>query len=124
MSKTTVLKLEGKAWSTFLEVELAPQTKILYSRWIKIFMDHSKVMEPDKLLELSTVHQIEDKVIEWLGVLKDSGKASATMRTALTCVVFFYSCNRVKLDSKFIARGIPRGRVCLIAALQKRRLLQ
>lgn len=55
MSKTTVLKLEGKAWSTFLEVELASQTKILYDRWINIFMDHCKVMEPDKLLELGTM---------------------------------------------------------------------
>ncbi|MGH9991619.1 MAG: hypothetical protein ACREAZ_03125 [Nitrososphaera sp.] len=105
---STTLKLEGKAWSTFLDVELAPQTKNLYSRWIQIFMQYCKVNEPNKLLELGTIQQIEDMVIEWLGALKDSGKASATMRTALACVVFFYSCNRVKLDSKFIGRRIPK----------------
>jgi hypothetical protein len=107
MSNAT-LKLEGKAWSTFLDVELAPQTKQLYSRWIQNFMEYCKTMEPDKLLKLGTVRQIEDRVIAWLGSLKDSGKATATMRTALACVVFFYSSNRVKLDSKFIARRIPK----------------
>ena len=30
------------------------------------------------------------------------------MRTALACVVFFYSCNRIKLDGKFISRRIPK----------------
>lgn len=107
MSETR-LKLEGKAWSTSLDVELAPQTKNLYSRWIQNFMKHCEVKEPDKLLELGTVQQVEDKVIAWLGVLKDSAKASSTMRTALACIVFFYSCNRVKLDGKFIARRIPK----------------
>jgi hypothetical protein len=107
MSDTT-LKLEGKSWSTFLDVELAAQTKALYSRWVQVFMEYCKVTEPDKLLKLGTLRKTEDKVIEWLGTLKDAGKASATMRTALACVVFFYSCNRVKLDSKFIARRIPR----------------
>jgi len=106
------LKLEGKAWSSFQDVELAPQTKKLYSWWIENFMGFCKVKNPDKLLEFGTskkaVHQIEDKVIAWLGVLKDSGKASATMRTALACVVLFYSCNRVKLDNKFISRRIPK----------------
>lgn len=104
----TSLKLEGKAWNTFLDVELAPQTKVLYRRWIQFFMKHCEVCEPDKLLELGTVHQIEDKIIGWLGALKDSGKATATMRTALACIIFFYSCNRIKLDSKFIARRIPK----------------
>ena len=36
----TELTFEGKTWSTFLDVELAPPTKSLYSWWIKIFMDH------------------------------------------------------------------------------------
>jgi integrase len=111
MSNTT-LKLEGKAWSTFLDVELAPQTKQLYGRWVQNFMEYCKVKNPDKLLELGSgkkaVQQIEDKVIAWLGALKDSGKATATMRTALACVVFFYSCNRIKVDGKFIARRIPK----------------
>jgi hypothetical protein len=102
------LKLEGKAWDNFLDVELAPQTKILYSRWVQIFMEYCRVQEPDKLLELGTIHQIEDKIIAWLGKLKDSGKATATMRTALACIVFFYSSNRVKVDSKFIGRRIPK----------------
>ena len=66
MSSTT-LKLEGKAWSAFQDVELAPQTKALYSRWIQIFMEYCKVTDPDKLLKLGTVRKIEDKVIEWLG---------------------------------------------------------
>lgn len=57
-------KLEGKAWNTFLDVKLAIQTKSLYSRWIQIFMKHCKVIDPDKLLELGTAHQIEDKIIE------------------------------------------------------------
>lgn len=108
----SALKLEGKAWSAFQDVELAPQTKKLYAWWIENFMGFCKVKNPDKLLELGTgkkaVQQIEDKVIEWLGVLKDSEKASATMRTALACVVLFYSCNRVKLDTKFISRRIPK----------------
>ncbi len=60
-------KLQGKAWSTFLDVELASQTKVLYSRWAQIFMKHCKVCEPDKLLELGSVQQIEDRVIAWLG---------------------------------------------------------
>lgn len=103
-----VLKLEGKAWSNFLDVELAPLTKKLYSRWIQHFMEHCDVDHPDKLLELGSVQQIEDKVIKWLGSLKDSGKATATMKTALACIVFFYSSNRVKLDGRFISRRIPK----------------
>lgn len=71
-------------------------------------MQYCKVKSPDKLLGLGTVHQIEDRVIGWLGTLKDSGKATATMKTPLACVVFFYSCNRVKIDSKYIARRIPK----------------
>jgi len=102
------LKLEGKAWSTFLEVELAPATKWLYGRCVHDFMKYCKVENPDKLLDLGTVQQIEDKVIAWLGSLKDEGKATATMRTALASVVFFYSCNRITLNSKFIARRIPK----------------
>jgi hypothetical protein len=102
------LKLQGRAWSNFIDVELAPQTKSLYSRWVQIFMQYSKIDEPDKLLQLGTVREIEDKIIEWLGTLKESGKATATMRTALSCIIFFYSCNRVKLDGKFIGRRIPK----------------
>jgi hypothetical protein len=105
---SATLKLEGKAWKTFLDVELATQTKHLYGWWVQNFMLHCKAQTPDELLELGTVHQTEDKVIEWLGVLKEAGKASATMRTALACVVFFYSCDRVKLDGKFMARRIPK----------------
>ncbi|MGH9991681.1 MAG: hypothetical protein ACREAZ_03445, partial [Nitrososphaera sp.] len=104
---STKLKLEGKAWSTFLDVELAPKTKSIYSRNVQSFMEHCKVDEPDKLLQLGTVHQIEDRIIAWLGTLKDEGKATATMKTALASVAFFYSCNRVKIDSKFIGRRIP-----------------
>src|SRR5262245_35007793 len=102
------LKLEGKAWQTFLDVEVAPQTKKLYKWWIRTFMNHCKATEPNKLLRLGSVRKIEDKVIEWLVVLKESGKATATMRTALSSVILFYSCNRVKLDGKFIARRIPK----------------
>src|SRR6185503_12460376 len=105
---SAILKLEGKAWKTFLDVELAPQTKRLYGWWVQNFMLHSKAKTPDELLQLGTIHQTEDKIIEWLGVLKEAGKASATMRTALACVVFFYSCNRVKVDGKFMARRIPK----------------
>ncbi|HXV47100.1 MAG TPA: hypothetical protein VD736_10560 [Nitrososphaera sp.] len=105
----TSLKLEGKAWSNFLDIELAPQTKALYSRNIQIFMQYCDVDEPDKLLELGkTVQEIEDKIIKWLESLKKSGKATATMRTAPACVVLFYSSNRVKIDSKFIGRRIPK----------------
>jgi hypothetical protein len=39
--------------------------------------------------------------------MKESGKATATMRTALACVVFFYSANLIKPDTKYIGRGIP-----------------
>ena len=96
-------KLEGKAWSTFLEVELAPATKLLYGRCVQDFMKYCVVKNPDRLLYLGTVQQTEDKVIAWLGSLKDEGKATATMRTALASLVFFYSCNRITLNSKFIA---------------------
>ena len=65
-----------------MDVELAPQTKSLYSRWIQNFAGFCKAKNPDKLLHIGTVQQIEDKVIAWLGSLKDTGKASATMRTA------------------------------------------
>jgi hypothetical protein len=107
MSSTT-LKLEGKAWQNFLDVEIAPQSKALYKWWIRTFMNHCKVKDPDRLLKLGTVRKTEDKVIEWLGTLKDAGKATCTMRTALASVILFYSCNRVKLDGKFIGRRIPR----------------
>jgi hypothetical protein len=79
----TTVNLEGKAWSTFLDVELAPQTKDLYGRWIQNFMGYCIADNPDKLLEIGTVQQIEDKVIAWLGSLKDSGKASATFHELL-----------------------------------------
>src|SRR4051812_12589167 len=106
---STYLKFEGKAWSNFVDVELAPQTKALYSRWIQIFAQYCDIEDPDKLLVVgTTVQEIEDKVIKWLESLKKSGKATATMRTALACVVFFYSCNRVKIDSKFVGRRIPK----------------
>jgi len=117
----TALKLEGKVWSTFLDVELAPQTKTLYGRVIQKFMSYCKAENPDKLLTMGTVQEIEDNVIAWLGTLKDSGKATATIRTALACVVFFYSCNRVKLDAKFIARRIPKNQQFHIGALTRKR---
>lgn len=104
----TTLTLEGKAWSTFLDVELAPQTKNIYSRYVQSFMQHCKVNDPDKLLDIGTVHQIEDSIISWLGTMKDSGKATATMKTALASLVFFYSSNRLKVDSKFVGRRIPK----------------
>jgi hypothetical protein len=56
----TFLKLEGKAWSTLLDAELAPQTKQLYSRWIQIFIEYYKIKNPDRLLKLEAVRQIED----------------------------------------------------------------
>lgn len=87
MSNTT-LKFEGKAWSTFLEVHLAPATKWPYGRCVQDFMKYCKVENPDNLLALGTVQQTEDKVIAWLGSLKDEGKATATMRTASASVVF------------------------------------
>src|SRR2546422_4141327 len=105
---STKLKLEGKSWSAFLDVELAPKTKKIYSRYIQYFMEHCKVKDPDMLLDIGPVHQIEDRIISWLGVQKDDGKATATMKTALASVVFFYSCNRMKIDSKFIGRRIPK----------------
>ncbi|HKZ62255.1 MAG TPA: hypothetical protein VJZ68_07575 [Nitrososphaera sp.] len=71
-------------------------------------MEQCKVKEPYKLLELGTVQQIEDRIISWLGTLKGSGKATATMKTALACVVFFYSCNRVKVENKYIGRRLPK----------------
>jgi len=102
------LKLEGKAWSNFQDTELAPLTKKFYSRWLGLFMEHCEVDMPDKLLELGTVHEIEDRIIQWLGTLKEAGKATATMKGALASVVFFYSCNRVKIDSRYVGRRIPR----------------
>lgn len=105
---SNVLKLQGRAWKAFLDVEHSEVTKKIYGFWIQIFMKYCNVGEPDKLLKLGTVQQVEDKIIEWLGTLKDAGKATATMKTALSSVVFFYSCNRTKLDSKFIGRRIPK----------------
>jgi hypothetical protein len=117
---STSLRLEGKAWGNFLDVELAPQSKGLYARWVQIFMQYCELSDPDKLLQLGTVQEIEDKIIMWLAALKDSGKATATMRTALACVVFFYSCNRLNIDSKFIARRIPKNLHSLIEVPQKK----
>jgi hypothetical protein len=61
MSKTT---LQGKAWSAFSDVELAPTTKALYARWLQIFLEYCQVDCPDDLLKLGTVQEIEDRVIE------------------------------------------------------------
>ena len=102
------LKLDGKAWSTFLDVELAPKTKSLYARFVQEFMEECEVEDPDKLLNLGSVHEIEDRIIRWLGKLKEKGRATATMRTVLASVGFFYSANRVKIDTKFIGRRIPK----------------
>lgn len=56
---STKLKLEGKARSTFLDVELAPKTKALYTRFVKEFMEECNVKEPEKLLRIGTVHEIK-----------------------------------------------------------------
>jgi hypothetical protein len=104
MSKTT---LQGKAWSAFSDVELAPTTKALYARWLQIFLEYCQVDCPDDLLKLGTVQEIEDRVIEWLISLKTSNSTS-TMRAALACVMLFYSANRVRIDQKFISRRIPK----------------
>lgn len=71
-------------------------------------MGFLKVKDPDGLLELGTVHETEDLIIKWLGTLKEAGRATATMKTALASIVFFYSCNRVRIDSKFVGRRIPK----------------
>jgi hypothetical protein len=107
MSKAA-LKSESKAWSNFQDTETAPQTKKIYSKWVRTFMTFCDVKDPDKLLKIGTIHETEDQIIKWLGTLKDAGRATATMRTALASVVFFYSCNRIKIDSKFIGRRIPK----------------
>lgn len=103
---STTLRLKGKAWTNFQDTETAPQTKEVYTRWVCIFMTYCKVKDPDKLLELGTVHEIEDRIIKWIGTLKDTGRATATMMTAMVSLVFFYSCNRIKIDSKYIGRRI------------------
>jgi hypothetical protein len=102
------LQGRSKAWSNFQDTETSSQTKEVYTRWVRAFMEYCKVREPDKILQIGTVHETEDRIIEWLGTLKDAGRATATMKTALASVVFFYSCNRVRIDSKFIGRRIPK----------------
>lgn len=104
----TELESKGKAWSNFQDTETAPLTKKFYARWIGLFMDHCGVEEPDELLQLGTVNETEGIIIKWLGTLKDSGKATATMKGALAIVAFFYSCNRMRIDTKFVGRRIPK----------------
>jgi hypothetical protein len=79
----------------------------MHARWLQIFLEYCQVDGPDDLLKLGTVQQIEDRVIEWLISLKTSNSTS-TMRTALACVVLFYSANRVRIDQKFIECRIPK----------------
>lgn len=105
---STALKFKGKAWANFQDTETAPQTKQIYTKWVRAFMAYCKVQEPDKLLELGTIHETEDHIIKWIGTLKDAGRATATMKTAMASIVFFYSCNRIRVDSKFIGRRIPK----------------
>lgn len=103
-----VSQIEGRVWSNFQDTEARPHTKKTYAKWVRSFMTYCKAGSPDDLLQIGTSQQIEDRIIEWLGTLKDADKSTATMRTALASLSFFYSCNRIRIDSKFVGRRIPK----------------
>lgn len=110
-------KNQQQYYKTFLDsLDRSRETKksYLYSinnycQWLGVD-DPNKLITKDLINSPSAVHQVEDKLIEYITFLKNSNQSYNTIHVRLAAITHFYTINRVNINRTYISKFKPINR--------------
>jgi site-specific recombinase XerD len=72
--------------------------------------DPNKLITKDLITSSSSVHKVEDKIIEYITFLTNSNQSYNTIHVRLAAITHFYTINRVNLNKSYISKFKPINR--------------
>jgi hypothetical protein len=95
---------KSQCYRNFINALRSPATKRVYINSLKRYMNHLKMTDVDRLLEINNQKIIESQLIDYIMSLRQDGLSYATMKHMLAPIFTFYLLNDIPLNRKKIAR--------------------